>query len=184
VSGEQLSEELEKLAGEHGVSACELTLAVTGGEPLEQTDFLEEWLPRWPGRVLLETAGLWPERLERLLPHVDVVSLDWKLAGTLERGRERVDPCECARRFGESGIEGWVKVVVCATTSDQELDRALARLSAAAPGVRTFLQPVTPAGRGPAAPPPARLLEWVIRNRKRGLDLRVLPQVHPLLGLH
>ncbi len=160
-----------------------MTLAVTGGEPLEQTGFLEEWLPRWPGRILLETAGLWPDRLERLLAHVDFLSLDWKLASSLEPGREAADPCECARRFGESGVEGWVKLVVSAETSDEELDRALGRLSAAAPGVRTFLQPVTPAGRGPAAPPPERLLEWVIRNRNRGLDLRVLPQVHPLLGL-
>ncbi|TMA36784.1 MAG: 7-carboxy-7-deazaguanine synthase QueE, partial [Deltaproteobacteria bacterium] len=49
-------------------------LAVTGGEPLAQTDFLIAWLEMRTGElpVLLETAGILPVRLERLLPHVAI----------------------------------------------------------------------------------------------------------------
>src|SRR5215510_3316993 len=52
-------------------------MAVTGGEPLAQVEFLVSWLggrdPELP--VLLETAGILPARLARVLPFVTFVSL-------------------------------------------------------------------------------------------------------------
>ncbi len=183
VPAEALLGELEAVAASHEAPLAELTLAVTGGEPLEQTPFLLAFLPSWPGRVLLETAGLDPERLERLLPWVDFVSLDWKLDSTLRAGRERVAPAECARLFAESGAAGWVKVVVCEDTPETEVLEALTALARRTPGLRVFLQPATPVPGGPAGPPPARLLEWTLRGLDLPLDLRVLPQLHPILGL-
>src|SRR5215470_1951041 len=65
-------------------------MAVTGGEPLAQVEFLVAWLQ---GRgddlpVLLETAGILPARLERVLPYVAIVSLDFKCpSNTGERAR-------------------------------------------------------------------------------------------------
>src|SRR6185369_9561272 len=43
-------------------------IAITGGEPLEQPDFLAALVPRLaPHAILLETAGVHPEALERVL---------------------------------------------------------------------------------------------------------------------
>ncbi|MDA1261226.1 MAG: 7-carboxy-7-deazaguanine synthase QueE, partial [Planctomycetota bacterium] len=63
LDADALDAELAVVCAHHGVEASDTMLAVTGGEPLEQVEFLQSWLPRWPGRALLETAGVWPDRL-------------------------------------------------------------------------------------------------------------------------
>src|SRR5216117_2072509 len=69
-------------------------LAVTGGEPLAQADFLAAWLALRAGTlpVLLETAGILPGRLARVLPRVAIVSFDVKCpsnTGARALGRAR-----------------------------------------------------------------------------------------------
>lgn len=184
VDAEALNAALREVCAAHGAAPERLTLAVTGGEPLEQSDFLAAWLPRWPGRVLLETAGVWPERLRSLREVVDVVSLDWKLASTLRAGAELSDPEGCLRALrGARRARGWVKLVLTGGCGDAEVEDALRRVAACAPGTAVFLQPVTPAARGPRPPEAARLLGWALLGGALGLDARVLPQVHPLLGV-
>lgn len=183
LGAEEVAAELDVVAASHGVGAGGVTLAVTGGEPLDQTEFLAAWLPTWPAPVLLETAGLWPERLGALLPHLRYVSLDWKLPSTLRSGRELVRAGACAALAVAAGRETWVKVVVTQDTPDGEIAAALEELARCAPGVRAYLQPATPFGRGPGPPAPERLLQWALRFRGLGLDLRVQPQLHPLLGV-
>jgi len=179
-----LDRELAALCAHHGLAPERSVLAVTGGEPLEQSDFLAGWLPRWPGRVLLETAGIWPERLAQVLPHVDVVSLDWKLPATLRAGAELCAPraCLAAAAAAPHAPAAWVKVVVTQDTGDAELGDCLEEIAAAAPGARVFLQPVTPFGAGPRPPAADRLLAWSLRHAALPLELRVVPQMHPVLG--
>jgi 7-carboxy-7-deazaguanine synthase len=58
------------------------SLSVTGGEPLEQPDFLEVFLPlfrRSGVPVYLETNGLHEIAAARIAPLVDIVSMDIKL---------------------------------------------------------------------------------------------------------
>lgn len=178
-----LEAELAAVAASHGIAAPALLLAVTGGEPLAQADFLAQWLPQWRGPAMLETAGLWPERLARLLPALDAVSLDWKLRSTLDRGAERIAPAACVALARAAGVRYWVKVVVTAAVAREELAAALGELSELAPGTAVFLQPASVVPGGPAPPPAARLLAWALAFGALDLELRVLPQVHPLLGL-
>lgn len=185
IRGEDLQRALLDLCAQYGLQPSAATLAVTGGEPLEQTDFLAAWLPSWPGRVLLETAGLWPDRLARLLPAVHFVSLDWKLDGTLRAGAELRAPRACLELAARAphAPQTWVKLVLTADVSDAVLAAALREIAAAAPGMRVFLQPATPRGGGAEPPAAARLLGWAIEHGGLALDLRVLPQTHPLLGV-
>lgn len=184
LSAAELDQELAELCAQHGMDPRRSVLAVTGGEPLEQVEFLASWLPRWPGRVLLETAGIWPERLQALLPHAHWVSLDWKLSTTLRSGAELCAPRECLALAAAAphAPEVWVKVVLTETTSDAELAHCLQEIAATAPATRVFLQPVTPFGAGPRPPAAAQLLNWSLRHAALPLDLRVLPQMHPVLG--
>ncbi len=58
------------------------SVSVTGGEPLEQADFLKELLPQLQARgqkVYLETNGVLVEELAGVIDHVDIVSMDFKL---------------------------------------------------------------------------------------------------------
>src|SRR5262249_38828975 len=65
-------------------------LAVPGGGPLAQIEFRASWRANGQADlpVLLEPAGILPARLERVLPHVAIVSLDFKCpSNTGERAR-------------------------------------------------------------------------------------------------
>ena len=182
VSGSDLYEALQELAQEYDLDPQTWTLAITGGEPLVQYKFLQSWLPQWQGPVLLETAGIWSERLACLLPHLDSVSLDWKLNSALEQGQGLQEPATCAQLCRQAGVDFWVKIVVDGATSEVELSAALESLSHAVPGATVFLQPATVlAEETPVAE--GFLLAAMLRHKGTPLDLRVRPQIHPLLGV-
>lgn len=58
------------------------SVAITGGEPLCQAEFLLDFLPglRQNGcRIYLETNGILYEELQDLMPYIDIVAMDFKL---------------------------------------------------------------------------------------------------------
>jgi 7-carboxy-7-deazaguanine synthase len=175
------------------VSAEELTqilklydlsvLSLTGGEPLQQVDFLAAWLPKLKGscRILLETNGVLPEALAQVISYVDIVSMDFKLpsvTGMRAYWEEHERFLSIARQK-----EVYVKVVVSTPTETAELEHALDIVQAIAPGIPFILQPVTPAYQVKEGIPETRLNQLYDLSRKRLADVRVIPQVHQVLGL-
>lgn len=157
-------------------------LCVTGGEPLEQTEFLESLLKALEGRfkVLLETNGLHAKEFSRLSGLVDVVSMDVKLPsvsglGPLwERHAAFIGAC--------GGKELVVKAVVSASTPAKEVVRAAGLVASGAPGSLLVIQPLT----GPDGRPSvdgARL--FTLYREARGItgNVRVIPQVHKIMGV-
>jgi len=160
-------------------------LAITGGEPLAQAGFLETWLgayrPRLP--ILLETAGVFPERLERVLPGIDVVSLDFKCpSNTGERSRwDEHEACVVAVR--RAGREVYVKMPVDETTDEADVARGAALLARLAPEVPLFLTPITePAGTALEIGA-ATLVRFQHLAASRHADTRVSPQLHKVIGI-
>lgn len=179
----EIEAELDRLLQGAGMQREQIMLSVTGGEPLEQTDFLAHWLPTWSGLVQLETAGVFASRLRLLLPYVHLLSLDWKLPNTLREGEDLVEPAACLAVAVVSGVAVQVKVVVTEDSNSMELADAFAAISKISPGCTVFLQPVTQFGAGPKPPTGQQLLDWSLQFHALNLDLRVLPQIHPLLGI-
>jgi len=179
----EIEAELDSLLVDAGLTRERLMLSVTGGEPLEQTEFLAAWLPTWPGLVQLETAGIFAAELRLLLPYVHLLSLDWKLASTIREGEQLLEPAACLAVAVVSGVAVQVKVVVTETTTDVELESAFAAIAKINPGCTVFLQPVTQFGAGPQPPTGQQLLDWSLQFHNLNLDLRVLPQMHPVLGI-
>ncbi len=204
-----LSAALYEMAATHGVPAARTMVALTGGEPLLQHAFLHAWLPTWEGPVMLETAGIYADRLQALLPEIDALSLDWKMNADLDQGAdlnaaaECIEVAESARR--DRALDYWCKLVVSAATPARAVLDACSQIAALAPGCRVLLQPVTPLASavaggptnesaaaprgaalaaGPALQPPCAqtLLAYLAAAQDLDLDLRVVPQVHPLLG--
>ncbi|MBI1382790.1 MAG: radical SAM protein [Planctomycetaceae bacterium] len=179
-------------------SGARRTVSLTGGEPLLWPRFAAELARALaPRRVHLETAGAHPQALETLLAHVAHVSLDLKLAADLQAPVEGVDLPE--REPEPRDAAGWravrrhvlpllvdrdacAKLVVTEHTDVAEALVALDDLRELAPRVPVFLQPATPRPRA-AAPEPARVDALVQGALERGLSVRSLPQIHPLLGL-
>ncbi|MCH2111331.1 MAG: 7-carboxy-7-deazaguanine synthase QueE [Planctomycetes bacterium] len=182
LSAEDLTASLGGLLQSYGLAASDITLAVTGGEPLLQHEFLSSWIPQWKGNIMLETAGLDGAALESLAPLCDSISLDWKLPSTLNPSPVSCDPSRCVEVLVRAGTPFWVKFVVAQNTPHAELDCALRTLASLCPETVIWIQPATLVPGGPRPPRAEELLELVLRNRHVPLDLRVLPQIHPILG--
>jgi len=154
----------------------------TGGEPLEQPDYLEALAQAlYPRPIYLETAGVHAEAMRQLKPHVQCVALDVKLDSVAGEGDRRAEH----REFLEAcrGVERMVKAVVGATADLDELED-LARLVAEEDRALPFLlQPETPRDAGfPALP--AAFLEEAWRRLDAHLDdVRVIPQTHRFLRI-
>jgi organic radical activating enzyme len=168
-------------------------VSLTGGEPLLQPEAVAALgvalRARGP-RVLLETHGLHAEALARVLPAIDVVSMDWKLASDVRRASDPArGPAEPFQEAHESFLrvarrapEVVVKIVVTPASADAELEEAWRRIAAVDAATPLVLQPVTPFGGAKARPSAARMLELAARAERVLSDVRVIPQTHPVLG--
>lgn len=156
-------------------------VSVTGGEPLEQVDFLEAFLPGLaPLPVLLETAGTLPDALERVIDAVAIVSMDFKLPSVANTAPS----IDAHRRFLRIALrrEVYVKVVVNERLDRTEWDDAVRLMLDEAPTIPFIVQPET-RRNGTLAAPFQFLAELADHATRQGLtDVRVIPQVHKFLG--
>lgn len=157
------------------------SLVLTGGEPLLHADVLSHWLaeiaPVLP--VFLETNGTLPSELLKILPWIDVISMDIK--GAAVTGAET--PWDAHARFLEAASERLcqVKLVVDETTPEGEVLQAARLVAKQAPDVPFILQPRTTSS-GPK-PGGKALLQLQARASREHRDVRIIPQIHPWLGV-
>jgi 7-carboxy-7-deazaguanine synthase len=158
-------------------------VALTGGEPCEQPDVVEALLDALvPREVMLETSALHAAELLRLAPRCRWVAADIKLPSAtglpdvLERHEEVLASGALARS------ETFFKLVVDGDVPAAEVGRAAALLARWAPRAPVFLQPVTPLGGSPPLPR-GRLDALADVLLGAGLSVRVVPQVHKVLGV-
>ena len=169
---------LEPFLGAPGLHA----LAVTGGEPLVQSTFLAELLSlaRPPLPVLLETNGTYPDRLDAVLPFIDIVSMDVKLpSNSGERPFWDEHAAFLARAAGKTI---YVKLPVDEKTSEEEVARAAEIVAASSAKPTLFLQPILSADNRLCASA-ERLERFYDVASARLADVRVLPQAHKTLGI-
>jgi len=165
---------LEAAGGVDGV-------AITGGEPLLQADFLAELLAdaRWPRPRVLETSGTQPDKLATVLAVIDTVSMDIKLPSNTGEPAFWDDH----RRFlAMSDGKAYVKVLVDADTSIAEIEQAADLVRRQSPVSPVFLQPITSA-MGRVEISREALDRFFAAARRHGSDVRVLPQTHRMLGI-
>ncbi len=162
------------------------SLSVTGGEPLLHARFLTQWLPevrRLGLKVFIETNGLLPDHLRRVIDLVDYVSMDFKAPTATGLAAEATwrahrDFLEVAR-----AVDVYGKLVVTPRTTDDELDAVLATICAVDRAIPLILQPVTPTGSETLPVPPARMIELHARAARRLQEVRVIPQTHKMMNL-
>lgn len=159
------------------------SLAVTGGEPLDQPDFLVELLAA-AGRCgiprYLETNGLDPAAARRAEPLVEYVALDLKLPSLCGGVDTLAAGAESCRIFRRRGL--FCKVVVTDAFEADEFERAVTIVAGVDTAIPFVIQPAAMNGRC-APPPPELLLECAMQAGRRLSAVRVMPQCHPLLGL-
>lgn len=187
------------------------TVSITGGEPLMWPEFIRALRPMLGNRRMhLETAGAHPEALARVLDVIDHVSLDLKLPSDmdepvelerteLDAGDDEQDVLLPVSEPAPRTVEDWamarrrcldliqdhdacVKVVVSGGTPARAYDELFEDVARRAPQCPVFIAPATPMG-GVSAPEFQDLITVVENARDLGLDVRVLPQVHRMLGI-
>jgi 7-carboxy-7-deazaguanine synthase len=170
-------------------------VSFTGGEPLLQADFLAELGAMLKGlgfRILLETEGGLPNRLEKVLPFTDAVAADIKLPSTTGEPLDWDEAERFLRLVAEAPVQACVKIVVTTDIDEGEFERAvelLAQLQTSQSDFRRFcpmvliLQPVTPARFVTETPSMELLLRLASLAQRKLVDVRIVPQVHKLMQL-
>ncbi|MBI4412194.1 MAG: 7-carboxy-7-deazaguanine synthase QueE [Deltaproteobacteria bacterium] len=155
------------------------SLAITGGEPLEQVDFLEVWLTQLNRRyeILLETNGVEEEALKRIIHLIDMVSLDIKLPSATGEPPY----WEMHDRFIEAAgpIGHYAKVVFDEKMTDDEIERLTIILQKHA-GLVTVFQPVSPVQKRDLK---VCLEIFGLFSEKFPGRVRLIPQTHKLMSL-
>ncbi len=156
-------------------------VAITGGEPLLQPNFITEFLAdvRLPRPRLLETNGMLPEPLREVLPVVDVVSMDIKLPSN---SGERAFWEQHERFLAIANGKAYVKILVDGGTDTAEVARAAALVQHAAPATPVFLQPISNAA-GRIDTDAVMLDRFFAAARRHIDDVRLLPQAHKALSI-
>ncbi len=155
-------------------------LVITGGEPLEHPDMclaLARELKELP--LYLDTAGYLPDAMEKVSPAAQWVAMDLKLPSTMAEPVPLETFVSSARACKSQLI---LKVPLTREVSPGELTEWLAAVVGVQPDAAVVLQPITPAG--PALPPsPNQLMELAVAAGRVTRNLRVIPQIHPVLRI-
>ena len=183
MSGDAL---LERVRAELNKNGFFHAISLTGGEPLLWWRFLKGWLPRLKvlhPKLYLETNGTLPEALGEILPWVDIVAMDIKPPrATADRPVWKEHEAFLRMAMGQ-GRDVFVKIVVTPGTGDDEIEQAICLVANVDPSIPVVLQPVTPWGAVRETVSSERLAVWHHAMGKRLRDVRIIPQVHRILGV-
>jgi organic radical activating enzyme len=174
LSVEQVQEQLKNFSSQW--------ISLTGGEPLLWADFIKEVgekLKPQGYKLLLETNGTLHEQLGECLPYIDLISMDYKLpsaAGT-----------DCGSKhsqFLSVAMEKpvYIKIVIDAKVQKEEIEEAVEIIANVNPNITLILQAVTPV-RDAVSPSNERLLDLQKMCREKVSDVRIIPQLHKIMGL-
>lgn len=154
------------------------SVSLTGGEPLCQAGAIVALAPLITGRIFLETNGTLPGELSRVLPYIDMISMDIKLPSAT--GQDMWQEHKEFLRIANTRTV-FVKVVVTNKTSNEELQQTIDLIAAVSPEIPLIIQPVTPIHDCEGASP-EMVLAWQEQALSVLTDVRVIPQTHKFIG--
>lgn len=166
---------------QHASNQVHHSIALTGGEPLIHAEILKQWLPEvipiLP--IFLETNGTLPAELEKILPLVDWISMDIKGSSVTGVPTPWADHADFLSVAGERLCH--VKLVIDKCTTEDELLEAARLVNRYAPTVPFVLQPRTISSNPVLSGNALLRLQTIAAAEHR--DVRVIPQIHPWLGV-
>jgi len=157
------------------------SVSLTGGEPLCQIDFLEEFLPvlrKKRMKVYLETNGVLYKELGRIIKNVDMIAMDFKLPSSTGLSAY----WEHHAKFLKIALakDVFIKAVITQKTELKDA-RTMAKLIAGInPNVTCVLQPN-------AFDPQHKIINQCLHFQEYCLkylsDVRIVPQFHKIWNL-
>lgn len=160
------------------------SLSITGGEPLLQPESVKEISKYWQengGKVLLETNGTLPDALETVIDTIDIVSMDIKLAPAV-----RETPWQSHEEFlkicSSHRCVVYVKVVITPETDNETVQKAAQLVAGINQAIPLVLQPVTNQNNETLVSAETLFKHQWEMSRYLS-DVRILPQLHKVLGV-
>lgn len=182
VSSDNLLKIIERLNKPDGIHH---SVSLTGGEPLLQVEFLKTFIPalkdatRLP--IYLETNGVLPDHLNEVIDLIDIIAFDIKLpsaTGLSPYWKEHKKAIETAYLK-----ELFVKIVFTRESNVRELDEAVSLIAAVDDKIPLVLQPVTPHGPIKHRHGAEEIFAFHAVAKRKLKNVRVIPQVHKLIGI-
>ena len=180
MNAEELLERVADIKKEKGPVSY---VAITGGEPLLQADYLKTLFPelrRRGERIYLETNGTRPEELSELILFVDVISMDMKLPSATEK-----DLWSVHERFLKIARikDVLVKVVIEPASLEEEFRKAVGIIHKVNHRIPLVIQPASPLPEDRKTDFYSKIEKFQSLASAELDDVRIIPQAHKMLGL-
>jgi organic radical activating enzyme len=158
------------------------SISVTGGEPLLHAETLTAWLPELRRflPIHLETNGTMPIALNRVINHLDYISMDMKLPST-SGCTEHLWDLHHSFLLASIGHTVSVKIVIGEDTSLDEIRQVCDIIRSVERSTPLYLQPVS-LGDGGLGISPSRIFLLQETASANLPNVRVIPQMHRMLG--
>lgn len=175
------------------------SVSITGGEPLLQISFLEylcNLLKKNKFKIYLETNGVMHNNLKQIIKLIDCVSMDFKLPSSTGLPSFWVQHLEFLKIAHKKEV--FVKVVVTSNTKLNDVKKSAEIIAKVNKNIPLILQPVSVNSSGMLADPSdvhrgyqirgqfpstLQILKSLKISREYLSDVRIIPQIHKLLGV-
>lgn len=155
----------------------EHVVAVTGGEPLVQAEFLHELcmhLKDIGKEIYLDTNGTLPDKLQQVLKYIDTIALDFKIPSATRLPEFWAEHEQCLKAASRRDV--FVKIVIDENISQDEVDKTCAVIEKIDKSIPLVLQPIF-------GHPIPNILDLQRKFLARLDNVRIIPQIHKYLGL-
>jgi organic radical activating enzyme len=156
-------------------------VSLTGGEPLLHAGFLKEVLPRLKEKgfiIYLETNGVLKNKLLEIIDFLDIISMDIKLPSSTGLGAYWKAHADFLKKAVRKKV--FVKVVITNKTSLSDIRKAISIVRGVNKDIFFILQPVTKNNKIQKIKSSGAFLDAVNSALN---NVRIIPQVHKILGL-
>jgi len=173
----ELIEKTKRLAEKHNAKY----ISLTGGEPLLQADFIKEFLSKFKTnklKIYLETNGLFKAEFLKIKKQIDIVAMDFKipsatgLKGLWAEHQDFLKACKTKKVF--------VKAIIGSKIKTAEIKKAAKLIYGINKNIVLVLQPIDQE-LSPAMIKRAMLYQKIALDDL--IDVRIIPQIHKLIGV-
>jgi len=160
------------------------SIALTGGEPLLQADFIKDFLHEYKRfhkkPIYLETNGTLHMGLSKIIKYVDIVAMDFKLSSSTKGKDFWIEHMKFLKVAKRKKV--FVKMVVSSDTDSRDIRKSLKTINEVDRDIPVVLQPVTHSPRSKKISN-RKLNEFKEIFRKANNHVQVIPQVHKMIGV-
>lgn len=169
---------IDRIYGEHH------SVSLTGGEPLLHIAFLKELLPKLKRegfKIYLETNGTLYKELKQIIGYIDFVAMDFKLPSSASMAPLWRAHREFLKIAKEKIV--FVKAVVTNKTHIADVLEAGRIIEKIGKDIIFVLQPAAPVRARDEEVPWRKMREYRHISLERLIDVRVIPQMHKIMGI-